>query len=194
MDKDNPQITFEQASSNNWKTHITTLEAHIVEESWPKIPSSLEGIPPIKQILESAGRSRYLSFDDGQFSIYGYPDLLRDSAKVLAVRHIGGLPEIVALHRFPSFVAFGIGASSPKSFQKYRLAMKDVFQKKKITSLHWISQKIRLLELKGEIYYFLATTKFLDINKGRNIRLVRSKNSVQSHKLYPHCFLQWSQQ
>ena len=46
---------------------------------------ALSNIPPVKQILESAETLKIsLSFEDGQFGIYGYPDLIRDSSKVLA--------------------------------------------------------------------------------------------------------------
>ena len=194
MDKDNPQITFEQASSNSWKVHLISLEANIVEESWPKIPSALEGIPPVKQILESAGRSRYLSFEDGQFSIYGYPDLLRDSAKVLAIRHVGGLPEIVALHRFPSFVAFGIKENSPLKLQKYRQAMKDTYQKYKdhLSTLNFSEDHV--VGIEGSNLLFSRNHEIFRYKQGNahTLGTVETLGSVQ--QALSTLLLQWSQQ
>ena len=194
MDKDNSQITFEQASSNSWKVHLISLDANIVEESWPKIPGSLEGIPPVKQILESAGRSRYLSFEDGQFTIYGYPDLLRDTAKVLAIRHIGGLPEIVALHRFPSFVGFGIKENSPLKLQKYRLAMKDTYQKYKdhLSTLNFSEDHV--VGIEGRNLLFSRNNEIFRY-KQENAHTLGSVETLGSiAQALSTLLLQWSQQ
>ena len=192
MEKDNTNITFEQISSNDWKTHVSTLEGSILEESWPKIPSSLASMPPIKQILESAGRSRSLAFEDGQFSIYGYPDLSRDSSKVLAIRHIGGLPEIVALHRFPSFVAFGIRNESPQCLHKYIHAIEDTYNKNKehLSTLNFtLSQAVGI---EGKNLLFSRNNEIFRYKQGSNkLGTIEALGKVA--QALSTLFLQWSQ-
>lgn len=191
--KDGTGLTIDHLSSSGWKHHVSSLQAEIIEESWPKISVALSNIPPVKQILESAGRSRYLSFEDGQFSIYGYPDLIRDSSKVLAVRHIGGLPEVVALHRFPSFVAFGIRQDSPQCLQKYVNATQDTYKKYQDHLLSLDFSLSQAVGIEGENLLFSRNNEIFRYRPRKNaLGQVESLGTVA--QALSTLLLHWSQQ
>ena len=186
-------LNVKHFSSSGWKHQVSSLNAKVIEDSWPKISASLSNIPPVKQILESAGRSRYLSFQDGQFSIYGYPDLIRDSSKVLAVRHIGGLPEVVALHRFPAFVAFGIREDSPKCLHKYVNATQDTYNKYQVHLLSLDFSLAQAVGIEGENILFSRNNEIFRYRPSKNaLGKVESLGTIA--QALSTLFLHWSQQ
>ncbi len=191
--KEGQGFAMKHLSTSGWKHHVSSLNAEIVEESWPKISASLSNIPPVKQILESAGRSRYLSFEDGQFSIYGYPDLIRDSSKVLAVRHIGGLPEVIALHRFPTFVAFGIREDSPQCLHKYVNATQDTYNKYQDHLLSLDFSLSQAVGIEGENLLFSRNNEIFRYRPSKNaLGKIESLGTIA--QALSTIFLHWSQQ
>jgi molybdenum cofactor biosynthesis protein B len=83
-----------------WQARIRQWKASLDVEAREPVPESIERLAPVMDVLQRAGRAAVLTMPDGRrFSVWGFPDLLRPSSKVLAVREGGDVCEIVALHR-----------------------------------------------------------------------------------------------
>lgn len=88
-----------------WLAAVTALEGKLLPVGNLAIPEALAAIPAAMDVLNSANARMKLTAGDGRtWLCFGFPDLLRSSSKVIAVRE--GLPvaEIVALHRWPARV------------------------------------------------------------------------------------------
>ena len=89
-----------------WQAALTALGGRLESGAWPPIPEPLASMAPVRNVLEAAGQRGVAIMDDGtRASLFGYPDLLRPASKVLLVQEGAPLARIVALHRYPRWVA-----------------------------------------------------------------------------------------
>ncbi|MEQ1570658.1 MAG: hypothetical protein ABMA64_33830, partial [Myxococcota bacterium] len=87
----------------SWHAVVTAWGGSVSIEAREPVPESVERNAPVMDVLQRAGRSAVLTLPDGRkYSLWGFPDLVRPSSKVLAVRDAGDHPEVLALHRWPT--------------------------------------------------------------------------------------------
>lgn len=86
-----------------WLRTVKRWGAEVLRGVREPIPEEIERLAPVLDVLQRAGDFGALVMPDGRrFALYGYPDLLRPSSKVLAVAGTGGIPHVLALHRWPA--------------------------------------------------------------------------------------------
>ncbi len=101
--------------SSGWKAAIEALGAHMEPSPPVAIPPPLSELAPVRSILEQAGQRAILRFaDQGTAGLYGFPDLLRESSRVILVASGRPWGRAIALHRFPQRV--GIPVMGDDSF------------------------------------------------------------------------------
>ncbi len=93
------------APAPGWQAAIAALGGRLVPAGGAALPEALAAIPAAIDVLNSATARMKLVCDDGRsWLVFGYPDLLRPSSKVIAVREALPIAEVVALHRWPARV------------------------------------------------------------------------------------------
>jgi molybdopterin adenylyltransferase len=80
--------------------------ARAIDPGWqpsdcPDLPSPLQGNDGLRNVLEGAMQRGSLTHEGQRWGLYGFPDLLRPSSKVLLVGPGAPFGTIVALHRHP---------------------------------------------------------------------------------------------
>lgn len=93
--------TEEPKPASGWRAALRSLGATL-ERAWPELPESLERLAPVRNLLDTAGQRGVVVTADGRrYGAYGFPDLQRDTSKVLLVREAEPMCEVIALHRHP---------------------------------------------------------------------------------------------
>jgi len=88
--------------STGWRRAAYEVGGEILRDKREDLPWDLESVSPVVDVLHTAGEVAVMKLDSGvKFSLYGWPDLRRDTSRVLAVGWGQPLAEIVALHRYP---------------------------------------------------------------------------------------------
>jgi molybdenum cofactor biosynthesis protein B len=88
--------------ARGWKRAIYELKGEVIREKREQLPDNIEKLAPVLDVLHTAGEQAVLKLEDGRkFSVWGWPDLRRPGAKVLAIGWGEPLAEILALHRYP---------------------------------------------------------------------------------------------
>lgn len=110
-----------------WVREVTSWGATILRETREPIPEEIEKIAPVFEVLYRAGAIGTLVLGDGsRYSLFGWPDLLRTSSKVLAVRVTDQGIAALALHRWPKPTGTctdGTGPLPPRSADVEALAI-----------------------------------------------------------------------
>lgn len=85
-----------------WLRAVREIGGEILREEREELPWELEKIAPVVNVLETAGEQAVLKLPSGvKYSLWGWPDLQRPQAKVIAVGWGEPLAEVLALHRYP---------------------------------------------------------------------------------------------
>lgn len=113
-----------------WRAGLRALGATLSPQRSVELPESLQKMAAVMDVLHSAGERAIATLPDGrEYQVFGFPDLVRNSSKVLMVRDAWPYPEVVALHRWPRRVGIcaeekdGIlpsSTSEPSSFSLER--------------------------------------------------------------------------
>ena len=114
-------------SATTWKETFESLGATIDEDSWPKLPKLFEQTPAIRNIFEQAGAWRTINIQGEQFSIYGFPDLLRKSSKLLLVRPQFPLPQVLTFHNYPQASIIGLDKDHSAFLKPIRASQQRLF-------------------------------------------------------------------
>ncbi len=89
-------------AAGGWQGALVDLGGRLVPVGNSTLPDALSSIPAAMDVLNSSTARMKLVCDDGRsWLVFGYPDLLRPTSKVLAVREALPVAEVVALHRWP---------------------------------------------------------------------------------------------
>lgn len=95
-----------------WKGAVQALGGEVETGHWLEIPEVLAAIDPLRNVLEGAGQRGALVLPEGEpLALFGFPDLLRPSSKVLAVGDAAPHGLLVALHRYPRWVGLAVADS-----------------------------------------------------------------------------------
>ena len=85
-----------------WKRAVADLKAEVFIGKREDLPEPIEKLAPVVNVLHTAGEFGMMKLPSGRrYSLFGWPDLRRTNAKVLAVSWGDPLAEVIALHRFP---------------------------------------------------------------------------------------------
>jgi molybdopterin adenylyltransferase len=85
-----------------WRRAITAWGGTLQTGAREDLPELVERLAPAVDILHQAGAVGVMMLPDGRrYGLYGFPDLVRPSAKVIAVGHGGPLAHVLAVHRWP---------------------------------------------------------------------------------------------
>ncbi len=89
--------------ATGWRAAVRELKAELKINQDVVPPDSVSRLASVRDVLWAAGERGTLTLPGGrQYLAFGYPDLSRNTSKVILVSgESGGLPEIVALHRWP---------------------------------------------------------------------------------------------
>ncbi|MEL6345030.1 MAG: molybdenum cofactor guanylyltransferase, partial [Myxococcota bacterium] len=94
--------TPEAERSARWQMALEAMGVTLDRERWVSIPPGIEGIAPLREILQRAGERAGATLSDGRVvGVYGFPDLRRPGSRVLMVTETRGVLEVAALHRHP---------------------------------------------------------------------------------------------
>ena len=92
----------EEEPKSGWKFAIAELGAEVVINRREELPEPIEKLAPVVNVLHTAGEFGTMTLPSGRrYGLYGWPDLRRPNAKVLAVSWGDPLAEVIALHRSP---------------------------------------------------------------------------------------------
>ncbi|MCB9674206.1 MAG: hypothetical protein H6737_03765 [Alphaproteobacteria bacterium] len=92
----------EAAPEPGWMRAVAALKAEVLVGRREDLPESIEKLAPVVNVLHTAGETGMMKLPSGRrYSLWGWPDLRRGNAKVLAVSWGEPLAEVVALHRHP---------------------------------------------------------------------------------------------
>ncbi len=91
--------------ATGWMAFSREVDGRVLPFGNAEIPDALARIPAVMDVLGSgASRARLRARDGREWLLFGFPDLTRPGAKVIAVREALPVAEIVALHRWPQRV------------------------------------------------------------------------------------------
>lgn len=97
-----PPPSPEDAGATGWKLALSALNAEILPGERQPLPPAIEKLAPALNVLETAGEVAAIRLPSGRrYSLWGWPDLQRPGAKVIAVGEGEPLAEVIALHRYP---------------------------------------------------------------------------------------------
>jgi hypothetical protein len=108
-------LTPGQSEGIAWKGAIEALGGFPAPCVAWEPPESLIRVDPIRNVLEAAGQRGVFRLPDGTLcGLFGYPDLARNSSKVLLVGSGEPWGRVIALHRYPRWVGLcTTGSTSP---------------------------------------------------------------------------------
>lgn len=92
----------EPAGEAGWRGALAAFGATWSAGGCPSPPPCMDGIAPLRNVLDTAVQRGTATFGGRTWGLYGYPDLLRPASKVLAVADGGPFGIVLALHRHPS--------------------------------------------------------------------------------------------
>ncbi len=85
-----------------WRRAVYEVQGELIRDKREELPWDLEAISPVVDVLHGAGEAAVLKLPSGiKYSVFGWPDLRRDTSRVLAIGWGQPLAEVIALHRFP---------------------------------------------------------------------------------------------
>jgi len=85
-----------------WRRAVSDLGGEVHLDRRDEVPQAIEKLASVRSVLDTAGEVGVLTLPGGQsYTLWGFPDLRRDSSKVLAVGWGSPLAEVLALHRHP---------------------------------------------------------------------------------------------
>jgi molybdopterin adenylyltransferase len=91
------------ASDSGWQRIVRLWGGTVHRDVRETLPESLERVAAVVDVLHRAGASASLELADGRrYSLWGFPDLVRPNAKVLAIRVGSPIAQVLALHRWPA--------------------------------------------------------------------------------------------
>lgn len=107
VDAGQPGSAVRPASEQGpWHRWIANQGGLVTRHKRYDVPDVLDTNAPLMQVLHTAGSQAVLTLPNGRkYSIWGFPDLDRPGAKVLAVGWGNPYGELVALHRYPTMTA-----------------------------------------------------------------------------------------
>ncbi|MCB9793458.1 MAG: MogA/MoaB family molybdenum cofactor biosynthesis protein [Alphaproteobacteria bacterium] len=92
----------EAAEGGAWREALDALGGSAPDLSERvRLPESLAKLPAVLEVLNSAGEQGVVDFEGERYAVFGFPDLRRPGAKVIAVGEGADHGEVVALHRWP---------------------------------------------------------------------------------------------
>lgn len=93
----------EEVPNRGWKRAVHDLKAEVHLDRREDLPEPIEKLAPVVNVLHTAGEVGMMKLPSGRrYGLYGWPDLRRSNAKVLAISWGEPLAEVVALHRYPN--------------------------------------------------------------------------------------------
>jgi molybdenum cofactor biosynthesis protein B len=84
-----------------WQRAVAALDPAWQRSGCPALPDALQGNDGLRNVLEGAMQRGSLTIEGERWGLYGFPDLLRPSSKVLLVGPGEPFGTVVALHRHP---------------------------------------------------------------------------------------------
>jgi molybdenum cofactor biosynthesis protein B len=100
------EATAPQGDEGPWQRRIRELGGKIVRGEREPFPEEIERFAPLVDLLVTAGDIAVLELSHGRrYSLWGFPDLRRAGAKVLALGPGSPLCELVPLHRTDTGIA-----------------------------------------------------------------------------------------
>lgn len=84
-----------------WQQAVAAIDPSWLRSDCPDLPEPLQGNDGLRNVLEGAMQRGSLTLEGQRWGLYGFPDLLRPSSKVLLVGPGAPFGTIVALHRHP---------------------------------------------------------------------------------------------
>ncbi len=84
-----------------WQAALAAMDPDWKRSDCPPLPASIEGNAALENVLQGAGQRGSATIEGTVFGLYGFPDLLRPSSKVLMVGDVEPNGCLVALHRHP---------------------------------------------------------------------------------------------
>lgn len=102
----NAEVTPVEANiAPGWQAAVSALGGQLRSCGSASLPEAITDIPAAMDVLNSASARMKLDCGDGRsWLVFGYPDMLRPSSKVIAIREGFPVAEVVALHRWPARV------------------------------------------------------------------------------------------
>lgn len=98
-----PVEADEELPNRGWKRAVHDLKATVHLDRREELPDPIEKLAPVVNVLHTAGEVGMMKLPSGRrYGLYGWPDLRRSNAKVLAISWGEPLAEVVALHRYPN--------------------------------------------------------------------------------------------
>ena len=95
----------DDAPRGRWEQALAAMDARLDRDLWYELPDTIEDIPAAREVLEAASQRAAAVLADGRKAgVFGFPDLLRPTSKVMMVIETRGVLEVLALHRHPSVV------------------------------------------------------------------------------------------
>ena len=90
---------------SGWQAALTAQGGQSITGHPPQIPNDWASHAPLMDVLNRAGQRGSVALEDGVvWGMWGFPDLLRPSSKVLVVRDTREGPQLLALHRRPQAI------------------------------------------------------------------------------------------
>jgi molybdenum cofactor biosynthesis protein B len=89
--------------TTGWRAAVASLGGTVQGGAPFALPEALERVPAARDVFASAGERAWIALPDGRRLVaFGFPDLARPNARVLAVaQDDADAVEVVALHRWP---------------------------------------------------------------------------------------------
>lgn len=85
-----------------WRAGLRAMGGTLTPDQSPELPESMQRMAAACDVLNSAGERGRVTLPNGrEYTAFGFPDLVRNSSKVLLLRDAWPQPEVVALHRWP---------------------------------------------------------------------------------------------
>lgn len=86
---------------SGWQQALAELDPDWKRSDCPPLPPQLVGNDALRNVLEASMQRGSLEIEGQRYGLYGFPDLLRPSSKVLMVGPGEPFGTVVALHRHP---------------------------------------------------------------------------------------------
>lgn len=100
------EATAPRADEGPWQRRLRELGGTVVRGEREPFPEEVERFAPLVDLLVTAGDVAVMALPDGRrYSLWGFPDLRRANAKVLALGPGAPICELIPLHRAGAGVA-----------------------------------------------------------------------------------------
>jgi len=111
--------TLTQPVARGWQAAVEAMGGTLVRDAWPTLPGPIADRAAVRAVFDTAGERGVLACPNRRrYAVYGFPDLVRPSSKVLLTADGGRADFILALHRFPAPVGI-LGPGAPDTLTRH---------------------------------------------------------------------------